>query len=100
MKICKVYLRQSGPDTFRVARFSNTTQLSVGMEVPRERVAEWCTMKRVNVDIIGMVEDETEETLELPPVTSKDVQRVDALQLAAQTAAQTMQDTGPGENPF
>ena len=96
MKICKVYLRQSGPDTFRVARFSNTTQLSVGMEVPRERVAEWCTMKRVSVDIIGMVEDETEETLELPPVTSKDVQRVDALQLAAQT----MQDTGPGENPF
>ena len=96
MKICKVYLRQSGPDTFRVARFSNTTQLSVGMEVPRERVAEWCTMKRVNVDIIGMVEDETEETLELPPVTSKDVQRVDAFQLAAQT----MQDTGPGENPF
>ena len=53
-------------------------------------------MKRVNVDVIGMVEDETEETLELPPVTSKDVQRVDALQLAAQT----MQDTGPGENPF
>jgi hypothetical protein len=66
------------------------------MEVPRERVAEWCTMKRVNVDIIGAVEDETEETLELPPVTSQDVQRVDALQLAAQT----MQDTGPGENPF
>jgi hypothetical protein len=53
-------------------------------------------MKRVNVDIIGAVEDETEETLELPPVTSQDVQRVDALQLAAQT----MQDTGPGENPF
>lgn len=95
MKLCKIKLREDGPSLYRVISYSNTTLLTVGMVVPRERVAEWCTMKRVNVDIVGAVEEE-EDQLELPATTTADVQRVDALQLAAQT----MKDTGPGENPF
>ena len=95
MKVCKVTLREAGPGLYRVENYTNTTQLTIGMMVPRERVAEWCGMKRVNVVIAGRVEDD-EEQLELPAPTCQDVQRVDALQLAAQT----IKDTGPGENPF
>lgn len=92
MKVCKITLRQAPGGLYQVERVSNTTELSIGALVPKDRVREWCSMKRVNVDIIGLVDsdgltaDEPSQTLE----------RVDALQLAAST----MQDTGPGENPF
>ena len=96
MKVCRVVLRDCAePGLYRVERFTNTTQLRVGMIVPGDRVAEWCAMKRVNVIIEGKVEDKADD-LEQPGLTMQDVQRVDAMQLAGQA----MKDTGSGENPF
>jgi hypothetical protein len=94
MKVCSIRLRQDG-NLFRVESFTNTVELSVGMMVPKDKVAEWCSMKRVNVAVIGAVQ-EAEESPELEGLSMGDVQRVDALQLAAQA----MKDTGPGNNPF
>lgn len=95
MKVCKVTLRQGIGGLYRIDKVSNTTELQLGSYVPRDKVREWCAMKRVNVEIVGLVEEE-EAAPELQGLTCQDVQRVDALQLAAET----MKDTGPGENPF
>ena len=67
MKTVKIILRQAGNGLFQVERFTNTTQLSIGMLVPVKRVTEWCAMTRVQIEVIGMVKQpETDsEPLEL-----------------------------------
>ena len=59
MKTVKITLRQDG-QLFVVTRFSNTVQLSVGMKIDAKTVENWCSMPRVQVDVIGLVETETE----------------------------------------
>jgi hypothetical protein len=80
MKTLKITLRQSDAGQFRVERFTNTVQLSVGQLVPVATVENWCAMARVQVEVIGMVQDE--EDSESPPVLN-DARRPDALQLAS-----------------
>jgi hypothetical protein len=49
---------------FRVARFVNTCQLSVGQVVPVSLVENWCSMLRVTVKVDGMT-PETEDSTNL-----------------------------------
>ena len=57
----KITLRQDG-QSFVVTRFSNTVQLSIGMKIDAKTVENWCIMPRVQVDVIGLVEREENET--------------------------------------
>lgn len=59
MKQVKISLRQDG-QSFVVTRFSNTVQLSIGMKIDAKTVENWCSMPRVQVEVIGLVETETE----------------------------------------
>jgi hypothetical protein len=61
MKTCKIVLRQGEAGLYRVERFTNTVELEVGMMVPRDKVREWTTLSRVQVEIVGMVDDEAED---------------------------------------
>jgi hypothetical protein len=45
------------PRGYIVERFTNTTQLSIGLEVTRERVDKWVEMKGVEIAVVGKVED-------------------------------------------
>ncbi len=83
MKTCKITLRQAG-NLFRVDRFTNTTQLSIGMMVDRERVNNWCAMGLVQVEVVGVVEEE-ENAIDLDGATDHELSRVDALEMASQS---------------
>jgi hypothetical protein len=61
VKQVKITLRQDG-QSFVVTRFSNTVQLSIGMRIDAKTVENWCIMPRVQVDVVGMVETEENDT--------------------------------------
>jgi hypothetical protein len=95
MKTCKIVLLQDG-NGFEVSRFSNTVQLSIGMRVPASRVAEWCAMSRVQVDIVGTVKRDDDSELDLsdcPPV--REIVRTDTLSMI-----QNADKSGQPQNPF
>jgi hypothetical protein len=77
MKTVKVTLRQADTGQFRVERFTNTVQLSVGQLVPVATVENWCALSRVQVEVIGMVQDDKD----CAPLLTEG--RPDALQLAS-----------------
>lgn len=78
MKLLKVTLRQTPEGSFQVEKFSNTAQLSIGQIIAHATVAEWCTRPRIQVDVIGMIEQADEQEL----LTEATPTRHDALQLA------------------
>lgn len=47
--------------SFRVASFSNTHQLTVGMIVDRDRVEKWIDLPGVSVNVRGMTPDNSNE---------------------------------------
>lgn len=47
---------------FRVVRFVNTCQLSIGQIVPVSLVENWCSMPRVTVKVDGMTEQTEGQT--------------------------------------
>jgi hypothetical protein len=63
------------PNRFRVEKFTNTVQLSIGQLVPVNKVEAWCCAERIQVECVGMVEDGETESIDLND-------RPDALELA------------------
>ena len=95
MKTVKITLRQAGNGLFQVEKFSNTVQLSIGMTIPSERVAEWCAMSRVQVDCIGLVEQRDDE---MPLLDDCKATPVSAPDTMAMIRASDAASTGENEN--
>ena len=59
MKTIKITLRQTADGNFRVEKFSNTSQLSIGQLISRDQVSQWTVMNGVDFQVAGRVEDES-----------------------------------------
>ena len=59
MKTIKITLRQTDDGQFRVEKFSNTAQLSIGQLISRDQVSQWTVMNGVDFQVAGRVEDES-----------------------------------------
>lgn len=80
MKTIAIHLTQEpAPGLYRVARFTNTVQLSVGMLVKAADVEHWCATPRINVHVDGLTQPAKDQ--ELPLLESGEQTRREALKL-------------------
>jgi hypothetical protein len=73
-KISIVLTQEPDPDLFRVKAFAETSQLTVGMVVTRERFAKWLALKgEVSVRVVGLTppENSGEQPSLLDPIKPK-----------------------------
>lgn len=54
MKAITIAVSQEQDGRFRVASFTNTAELTVGLVVNRDRLARWVNLPHVTVRVVGM----------------------------------------------